>query len=216
MLVRLTVLSLARIAPTCSELFRQPRTPVEKVLQERAASRSRVCPARLLHDFTSWPAHLAGLERRRYKEWAPVAAGFVGSFAVADGGRLLSCGADRYGVLGLDAHEGEDSVVVATSTPLLFIAGIRINSVFAGRKFNVAISAVGTVYTWGQRCGGLDHGNEEGSIVPKQVQTLAGRRCSQLPQEIFTAWLWLRRARCLLGALTVHTAMGETNLLLLL
>ena len=90
----------------------------------------------------------------------------------------MSCGAegeDEPGVLGLG--ELDDEAVVTTPTPLPSMAGIRISSVTAGFWFNAAVSATGTVYTWG-RCdhGRLGHGDLEGSPVPKQVQALAGHR----------------------------------------
>ena len=57
------------------------------------------------------------------------------------------------------------------------MAGIRINSVLAGCGFSAAVSAAGTVYTWGMGDEGrLGHGDEEGSLVPKQVQALAEHR----------------------------------------
>ncbi len=66
-----------------------------------------------------------------------------------------------------------DDPLVPTPTLLPSIAGIRISSVSAGLGYTVAVSATGKVYTWGNR-GRLGHGGEEGSLVPKQVQALAG------------------------------------------
>ena len=56
---RLDTRSLARLAATCSELFREPMTPLEEALRQRAATRGNVYPARLPQEFSSWPAHLA-------------------------------------------------------------------------------------------------------------------------------------------------------------
>jgi hypothetical protein len=53
---RLGARSLARLAATCYELYRdkpRPMTPVEEALRQRAAARGRVCPARLPHEFNS-------------------------------------------------------------------------------------------------------------------------------------------------------------------
>ena len=69
---RLYVLSLARVAATCSGLYRdqpRPMIPVEEALRERAATRGHVSPGRLPEGVTSWVAHLAWLERRRDEAW---------------------------------------------------------------------------------------------------------------------------------------------------
>ena len=149
---RLDARSLARFAATCSELFREPKTPVEEALRKRAAARGHVCPARLPRGFSSWPAHLAWLEPRRDEAWAPAAAGLtVCSFFVAEGGRLMSCGAEGLYERGLLGH-GElkdEARVVPTPTLLPSMAGIRIVSVAAGYGLSAAVSAAGMVYTWG-------------------------------------------------------------------
>ena len=49
---RLDMQSLAHVAATCSALFHEPMNPVEEALQQRAAARGRVCPARLPQDFS--------------------------------------------------------------------------------------------------------------------------------------------------------------------
>ncbi len=61
LLCRLNMRSLARVAATCSELYRdklvadEPRlmTPVEEALRQRSAARGHVCPDRLAEDFSS-------------------------------------------------------------------------------------------------------------------------------------------------------------------
>jgi hypothetical protein len=178
-LSRLDAFSLARFSATCSELFREPMTPVEEALRQRAAECGHVCPARLPHGFSSWPAHLAWLERRRDTAWARVAAGSSRSFFVAQGGRLMSCGTEKNvctGVLGHGELDSEDRVL-RTATLLPSTACIRIRSVAAGYGFSAAVSAAGAVYTLGKGDGGrLGHSDEERSLVPKRVQALAGHR----------------------------------------
>ena len=79
-------------------------------------------------------------------------------------------------VLGHGALHGDNPVVPAP-TLLPSMAVIRISSVSAGCGFNVAVSGAGKIYTWGVGDGGcLGHGDEEGSLVPKQVHALAGRQ----------------------------------------
>ena len=112
-------------------------------------------------------AHLAWPERRRDEARAPLAVDLA-CFFVADG-RVLSCGTERHfpGALGHGELDAEDPVV---PTPMLLpsMVGIRISSVSAGVGFNAAVSAAGTLYTWGKSGDGrLGHGTEEGSLVPK-------------------------------------------------
>jgi hypothetical protein len=182
---RLNMCSLACIAATCSEVFREPMNPVEEALRQRAAARGRMCPDRLPQDFSSWPSHLAWLERRRDNSWAPVTAGAtVWSLFVAEGGRLMRCGAEdenKQGMLGHGELETEDRMV-PTPTLLPSMTGIRISSVSAGSGFNAAVSAAGTVYSWGNTRS-LGHGDTEGSLVPKQVQALAGHRVLSVAAE---------------------------------
>jgi alpha-tubulin suppressor-like RCC1 family protein len=110
-----------------------------------------------------------------------VAANNASSFFVAEGGRLMSCGSEMVygqpGVLGNGELDFEEGRVVPIPTLLLSMAGIRISSVSAGYGFIAAVSAAGTVYTWGEGADGrLGHGDTERSLVPKQVQALAGHR----------------------------------------
>ena len=104
-----------------------------------------------------------------------MAAGVACSFFVSEGGRLLSCGDERYvaGVLGLGELDGE--AVVTTPTLLPSMAGIRTSSVTAGYMFNSAVLAAGTVYTWGIGDEGrLGHGDTDDCFVPNQVEALEG------------------------------------------
>ena len=156
MFCRLDARSLARVAATCSELYKDtPRqSSVVEVLRERAAARGRVCPSRLPPEFTTWAAHLAWLEieierRREIEAWSPVASCLEASFFVAEGGRLLGCGADNGPeVLGRGELDGvPNTQVFSTTTPLPALEGSRIRSVVAGNCSIPAVSASGAVYT---------------------------------------------------------------------
>lgn len=69
--------------------------------------------------------------------------------------------------------------MVSTPTLLPSMEGIRIRSVAARSGFGAAVSAAGTVYTWGiDDHGCLGHGEKVDSLVPKQVQALTGHRPS--------------------------------------
>ena len=179
---RLDARSLARVAATYSELNGDKPRPmmnsVVEALRQRATACGRVCPDRLPNYFSSWAAHLAWLECRRDEAWTPVAAGRSGSLFVAEGGRLMSSGIRGVGVgIGLLGYGELDCEGVATPTLLPSMVGIRIGSVAAGHWFSAAVSAAGVVYTWGIGSEGiLGHGDTEGSLVPKQVQALAGHR----------------------------------------
>ncbi len=68
MFCRLDALSLARVAATCSKLYRdqpRPMAPVEEALRERAAACGHVGPGCLPEGATSCAAHLALLEGQR-------------------------------------------------------------------------------------------------------------------------------------------------------
>ena len=186
--------NLARAAATCRYL----RDLVESALRLRAATRGRTCPDQLPVGFSSHAAHLAWLECRRDEAWAPVAAGELVSFFVADDGRLMSCG-----------QEANSMGVVTSPTPLL-----SIHSVAIGCEFNVAISAECTVYTWGRGDeGSLGHGNTADSPIPKQVQALTGHRvltvaaglshCLAVTEmgEVFS-WGWDNLGQCGHGSIS--------------
>ena len=188
---RLDLRSLVRIAATCSMLYRdpppRPMTPVEEALRERAAARGHASPVFIPEGgSTSWVPHLAWLERRREEAWVPVAARTYSSFFVAEGGRLISCGAeDDYddeegrinaGILG-HGELNDDDFIVKTPTLLPSMADTRITCVCTGEGFNAAVSAAGDVYTWGDgQKGQLGHGDQKRSIIPRQVSAFTGHR----------------------------------------
>lgn len=63
----------------------------------RASRRAAACVLTACpQDFSSWPAHVAVLKRRHAEALPPVAAGGTGRFFfMAEGERLLSCGAEE-------------------------------------------------------------------------------------------------------------------------
>ena len=98
--------------------------------------------------------------------------------------------------------------MVRTPTLLQSMVGILISSVSAGCDLNAAVSSAGTVYTWGVGGGRfLGHGDEGCSLVPKQVQALAGHlvlsvttggfHCFAVIErgEVFS-WGWDRDGQC--------------------
>ena len=189
---RLDARSLRCLAATCTDI--QPH--VEEVLSQRAAAHGYVSSVHLSGNVgrdgaAQFPRNFSVLarlawfecERRRDAAWAPVAAGAIGSFIVADGGRLMSCGAEIAdgdapcpGVLG----QGDlplDCSVILTPTPLPPMVGVHINRVSSRGYFTVAVSRTGSVYTWGIGGNGcLGHGNAADMHIPKRVQALAGHR----------------------------------------
>ena len=182
-LCRLDALSLALVAITCSGLYRDTRGGGAVRARRGARPREPGTSSRWSHIMGGAPC-LAGAPARR--AWAPVAVFTKSSFFVAEGGRLMSCGTEddtdvrelfgvkATGVLSRGTLDA-DNPVVPTPTLLPSMAGIRISSVSAGLGFNVAVSAAGKVYTWGTGIeGSLGHGDEEGSLVPRHVQVLAG------------------------------------------
>ena len=199
---RLDLRSLVCIATTCSRLYHEdpprPMTLAEEALRERAVVRGYVSPVCLPEGgATSWVPYLAWLERRRDEAWAPVAAGVSGrqsatvcSFFVAEGGRLMRCGAigaianatitaiSTTAAAGIaeDDKDG-DTFMLPTPTLLPSMAGIRISCVSAGYGFVAAVSVAGRVYTWGDGDQGqLGHGDTENNLVPKQVHALTGHQ----------------------------------------
>jgi hypothetical protein len=142
---RLDTCHMARVAATCSELYHGKQRPMWQ----------RVCPARLPHKFSSWAVHLAWLESRRDDEaQETVVAGTASSFFISRG-RLMSCGVEEkigawytQPVLGHCELDGEHPVV-ETHTLLPSMAEIRISSISARVASSAAVSAAGTVYTWG-------------------------------------------------------------------
>lgn len=189
---RLDARSLGSLAATCTDI--QPQ--VAEVLSQRATAHdqrsvahlpgntNRDRAAQLPRNF-SMVARLAWLEceRRRNEAWAPVAAGAIGSFIVADGGRLMSCGAEIghegahcAGVLG-QSDIPLDYSVILKPTPLRSMVGININRVSSRGYFTAAVSRTGSVYTWGKGSNGcLGHGSAADMHIPTRVRALAGYR----------------------------------------
>lgn len=177
----LDALSMVRVFATCTDIRYRTSgdvTLLEETIRHRAADRGRVCPAQMPPDFTSREAHLAWLDACDVA-WAPVAGGPTCAYFVA-GGRLMSCGVEtdlRRGALGHAHTVSDGKFAVSTPTQPLTTAHIRICGVSAGLGFGTAVSATGALYTWGiGHNGRLGHGDQEHSLVPRQVLALAGHR----------------------------------------
>ena len=92
----------------------------------------------------------------------------------ASDGALFTCGSNTFGQLGLgDAKDR--GVLTRVEGPLL---GKRVVGVSAGPYHTAAITADGEMFTWGRGTSGeLGHGDEEETrLVPKQVQSMRGKR----------------------------------------
>ena len=172
--------SLARLAATCTCLFRSSVTPIVRVLRMRADVCGRACPHELPLG-ASLGMHLAWIEFRLTAAWRPFAACDAGSFVFfSDDARLSMCKIQPH-----DA-EGGAGAVSTTVTTLMWThpaptrnARIGFVCVAVGCGFGAVVSTAGTVYTWGDghRMGCLGHGNKLNySRVPTQVQALAGIR----------------------------------------
>lgn len=99
-----------------------------------------------------------------------VAAGSCHSLAVEDEGALWSWGVGKCGVLG---HGDQRSLLRPTRIEAL--AGERVRAVAAGREHNLALTSDGDVWSWGDGLHGrLGHGDQQASLLPKQIVALAG------------------------------------------
>jgi len=205
--------SLARVAASCSVLYRdqpRPMNTVEEALRERASARGHTSPGPLPEGVTSRATHLAWLEHRREEAWMPVAACSKGAFFAADGGRLMGY---------VTSHHELPPTMARTPTLLPSMAGIHIRGVSSGLGFSAAVSAAGHVYTWGSgTTGRLGHGDDQGSLLPKQVRAMTEHQvlsvaagtfhCLAVTErcEVFS-WGWNRKGQC------GHEGAGHTQLL---
>eukprot|EP00741_Cyanophora_paradoxa_P002855 tig00000640_g2771.t1 len=140
---------------------------------------------------------------RRVEGLPPVAALAAGSrhslFLSAEGGRVLACGASESGQLGLGpglekVHEPREVPPAAFDGP--------VSSIAACGSHSAALSAAGTVYTWGcNRNGQLGCGTKEGRAAPGAIppEAFAGQPAREITcGEFATAavvgrnevWLW--------------------------
>jgi len=111
---------------------------------------------------------------------ARVAAGQQHSVFIDGEGRLSSCGAALDWAPGLLGHgEGVTRLNTPTRLPkrIEALAGPRAVSVSAGGNHSLAITADGSVWSWGWGAfGELGHGDWQSQLLPKKVEALAGRR----------------------------------------
>jgi alpha-tubulin suppressor-like RCC1 family protein len=96
---------------------------------------------------------------------ATVAAGSYHSLAVTTDGQVLAWGYNRTGALGDGTTANRTSPVAVTTNGAL--AGQRITAVVAGEYHSLALSAAGTVFSWGLNFSGqLGDGSGLDSSVP--------------------------------------------------
>jgi len=101
-----------------------------------------------------------------------VSAGGDHSLAITTDGAVWSWGDGGFGRLG---HGDEQRKLLPKKVEAF--AGQRVVAVSAGGLHNLAITADGAVWSCG--CGGfgpLGHGDEQDQLLPKKVETFAGRR----------------------------------------
>jgi len=101
-----------------------------------------------------------------------VSAGGEYSFALTADGAVWSWGDGGEGQLG---HGDEQSQQLPKKIEAF--AGQRVVAVTAGRWHSLALTAGGSVWSWGDRCyGRLGHGDWRDQLLPKKVEAFAGRR----------------------------------------
>jgi len=98
-----------------------------------------------------------------------LAAGVAHSLAIAADGSIWSWGKGRYGRLG---HG--DELDQPQPVRIVALAGRHVVAVAAGRSHSLALTADGSVWSWGWgREGRLGHCNSETQLLPKKVEALA-------------------------------------------
>ena len=111
---------------------------------------------------------------------AKAAAGGYHSVFIDGEGRLSSCGSEA-GTLGyfpglLGHDEGVTRLNVPTRLPSP-LGGERADSISAGTIHSCALTAAGSVWSWGNgRWGRLGHGDEQDQLLPKKIEAFAGQR----------------------------------------
>jgi len=105
---------------------------------------------------------------------ARASAGFTHSLFIDGEGRLSSCGsANSPWVLG----HGEGVTRLNTPTRLPSTLGERAVSVAAGGGHSLALTAGGSVWSWGVGgFGRLGHGDEQNQLLPNKVEAFADQR----------------------------------------
>ena len=101
-----------------------------------------------------------------------VSAGVCHSLALTADGAAWSWG---YGGGGLLGHGDQQNQLLPKKVEAF--AGRRVVAVSAGCSHSLALTANGAVCSWGDgEDGQLGHGNEQNKLLPKKVETFAGRR----------------------------------------
>ena len=128
---------------------------------ERCVVRWLCCSALLLE--ANPPARAAGGERH--------------SVFIDGEGRLSSCGSDYPAATYLPGLLGHGEGVTRLNTPTLLPSSLRAVSVSAGGFHSLALTANGSVWSWGMGgLGKLGHGDQQGQLLPKKVEALADQR----------------------------------------
>jgi len=125
-----------------------------------------------------------------------VSAGYDHSLALAADGAVWSWGEGACACLG----HGEDLSDQLLPKKVEALAGQRVAAVAAGECHSLALTADGSVWSWGRGTfGRLGHGDEQHQLLPKEVEALAGERViavSAGPYHSFAltadgnAWSW--------------------------
>ena len=140
---------------------------------------------------------------------ARAAAGSQHSVFIDGEGRLSSCGSEEH-VTGFLGHgEGVARLNTPTRLPSTSLGSERAVSVSAASRHSLALTADGSVWSWGYGdCGKLGHGDVQDQLLPKKVEALAGQRVVAVSARMshsiaITAdgalWSWGRGAAGRLG-----------------
>ena len=112
------------------------------------------------------PAKVVALEKKEIRE---IAAGYDHSLAVSSVGDLYTWGNGGYGQLG----QGEGNHCIGKPELVQALSGQQCVSVAAGEYHSIAITAVGTAYSWGHGgYGQLGHGNFNNCYTPQIIADL--------------------------------------------
>ena len=100
-------------------------------------------------------------------------AGGEQSLALTADGAVWSWGYGGYGQLG----HGDEQQQLLLPKKVEAFTGQRVVAVSAGYAHNIALTADGAVWSWGDgEDGTLGHGDEQMQLLPKKVEALAGQR----------------------------------------
>ena len=117
------------------------------------------------------PKKIEALAGRRV---VTVSAGCEHSLAITDDGALWSWGNGALGRLG---HGDQQSQLLPKKVEAF--AGRRVVAAAAGGLHSLALTADGSVWSWGEGgfgFGQLGHGDQQNQLLPKQVEALTGQR----------------------------------------